>query len=183
MTLFAAEAAAMFALCAATSIPAVSSASAASVEHLKAASSMSVDRAPNYGRLYEPGPDGEDGDLHSRDERERDREHDANRNRQQDDTAVRVKVRQHTKSNSRHRSGHEHYRPPVCFHCHHRHYRAKPRVYRAPVQQALPVTGGNSTRMAVGGGAAVLTGVVLLWLSSVRRRELTGSKSAAGAAA
>jgi hypothetical protein len=176
LTLFAVEAAAMFALCAATSIPAASSASAASAEHLKAASSVSA-IAPNTGRMYEPDPSEEGGDGNQGIEEGRD-QGEGPKSRQQDDTSVRVKVRQNHKSHS-HSEGHnQHCAHARCFHCHHH---AKPRVVHAapaPAPAKLPFTGRNSAKMAVGGGAAVLTGVVLLWLSSVRRKRLPGSKSA-----
>jgi hypothetical protein len=53
----------------------------------------------------------------------------------------------------------------------------------APHYGRLPVTGGRSAITALGGVAAVLTGAVLVWLSSGRRKRLPHPKSAAGAAA
>jgi LPXTG-motif cell wall-anchored protein len=168
LTLFAVEAAAMFALCAAMSIPVTASAWANPGEH--AASSRA-------GAVSEPEPPRQDRDRSFVREDREDRP--LSRTRQSDDTAVRVRIHQNHHSNS-HSESHSHVPPHWhCVHCR-THVRRVP--VRVPQRVQLPVTGRNSSATALGGVAAVLTGAALLWLSSRRRKWLPRRKSAGSAA-
>lgn len=178
LTLFAVEAAAMFALGATMSIPAAPSAWAN--PGLTAATTV------NSRPMAQPEPEDNDRDRGRRFIRREDENRDEDRSRplhfSQDDTALRVKVRQKNHSNSSSSShGFSHRR---CFHCEHRwHVRVPVRRIPQRVVTSLPVTGRNTTATALGGTAAVLTGVGLLWLSSGRRKWAARPGAATGSAA
>jgi hypothetical protein len=180
LTLFAVEAAAMFALCAAMSIPAASNAWAGTdravhgrAEDPSAANSVSLrglPGAPTAASTSRP-ESSEHGDLSS------DGSHSKNK------SLVEVGVDQDNGNHSSSRShssseSHSHVAPPRFRH--HAHAHISPPV---PHQRKLPVTGRSSAITALGGVAAVLTGAALLWLSSARRKRLPHPKSAAGSAA
>jgi hypothetical protein len=182
LTLFAVEAAAMFALCAAMSIPAASARAGVDravhgrAEDPSAASSVSfrvLPGAPTVASTSRP-ESSEHGDLSP------DRSHSKNK------SLVEVGVDQDNNNHSHSRShsssesheSHSHVAPPRFRH--HAHAHVSPPV---PHQHRLPVTGRSSTITALGGVAAILTGAALLWLSSVRRKRLPHPKSATGSAA
>jgi hypothetical protein len=177
LTLFAVEAAAMFALGATMSIPAAPSAWANPGEHLTAATTV------NSRPMVQPEPEDNDRDrgrrIIRREDENRDEDRSRPRNLSQDDTALRVKVRQNHQSHSS--SSSHGFSPRRCFHCEHRwHVRPIP---QRRVVTSLPVTGRNTTATALGGTAAVLTGVGLLWLSSGRRKWVARPGAATGSAA
>jgi LPXTG-motif cell wall-anchored protein len=146
LTLFAVEVAAMFALCAATSVPAASSTRAFPGEHLQAASSRAgTDRAV-HGKAEDPSAAGSIPHQMStveptvrptvrptvqrtfeREFEPKSSEHhhrSFNGTHQNDDTSLKVKVHQDQRDRSHfnHQHSFHHFSPPWCFHCHGRHH-------------------------------------------------------------